>query len=80
MYLAPQKLRITLDAGRASALNYNRKTGEVQIILEPADEFTKTAYIRAEGPAVYRTDALKDSRGNYAVPLSGEKTVLKLLF
>jgi len=79
VYLAPQKLWITLDAGKVSALNYNRKTGEVQVVLEPADEFTKTAYVRVEGPGAYRTDAQIDSRGNYAVPLKGENTLLKLM-
>ncbi len=76
VYLAPEKLWITLDAGRVSSLNYNRSTREVELVLEPADEFTKMAYVRLEGP--YQITAPKDSRGNYTVPLSGEKTVLKL--
>lgn len=80
VYLAQRRLWVTLDAGKVSALNYNRKTGEVQVMLEPADEFTKTAYVRIETPEPYRTDAPEGSRGNYAVPLSGEKIVLKLLF
>ncbi|MCD8540762.1 MAG: DUF5695 domain-containing protein, partial [Leadbetterella sp.] len=73
IYLAPEKLWITLDAGRVSALKYNRKTREVQVVLEPADVFTQTAYVRTESPEPYRADAPKDSRGElYRGPGRGE--------
>jgi hypothetical protein len=78
VFIAPKKLWITLDAGKVDQVNYNTKTGEVQLVLAPADEFTKTAYINVQTPGKYEMKADRDERGNYKVALSSQPQTLSI--
>ncbi|MDA3880520.1 MAG: DUF5695 domain-containing protein [Prolixibacteraceae bacterium] len=48
VFIAPEKLWITLDAGSIRSLNYNPKTGDVQVTLEKGNDFTPKAYVHVE--------------------------------
>jgi uncharacterized protein affecting Mg2+/Co2+ transport len=78
VFIAPKKLWVTLDAGKVDNVNYNTKTGEVQLVLAPADEFTKTAYINVQTPGKYEMKADRDERGNYKVALSSQPQTLSI--
>ena len=51
VYIAPQGLWLTLDAGKFDSVEVNARTGVVRIGLTPADQFTPTAYLRVQQPA-----------------------------
>jgi hypothetical protein len=51
VYIAPAGLWISLDAGKIESVAYNMSTGEVNLKLEKADQFTPTAVIRITQPA-----------------------------
>ncbi len=48
VFIAPEKLWITLDAGAIRSLTYNPKDGEVKVTLEKGNQFTPKAYVHVE--------------------------------
>ncbi|MEH6408809.1 MAG: DUF5695 domain-containing protein, partial [Leeuwenhoekiella sp.] len=67
IYLTPEKLWITLDAGTFKTVTYNEKTHEVKLILNPKDEFTVYAYLRINND---KKLPFAKERGAYKIPLS----------
>lgn len=76
IFLAPEKVWITLEAGRVSTVKYNTKTKEVELILEGANEHTKNALVQINREV--KTSATKDERGFYKVELSEGENLFKL--
>ncbi|MBS1792788.1 MAG: hypothetical protein JSS81_02980 [Acidobacteria bacterium] len=86
LYIAPFGLWLTLDAGRFRSVVLDKRAKTLKIILDGADEFTKTAFLRIERPAKidgvgdFRpVDDLKTERGAFIVPLgaAGRQIVLR---
>ncbi len=83
-FIGEQKLWLTLDAGQFKAVKYNVKTHEIILILEPADDFTSTAYLNVSGIGEDKTGyelkgSAVNSRGSYEVKLEGKSVELKLV-
>lgn len=75
-YLAPLGLWLTLDAGRFKNVALNAATGEVRLVLDPADEHTPNAILRLQQPAAIEgvgnysgNPSWKMERGAYIIPL-----------
>jgi len=85
VYIAPFGLYLTLDRGAFESVTINPATGAVRVTLAPADEFTPTALLRVEQPAVvkgvggYRpVGTFAAERGGLVVPLGKGSTVVEL--
>ncbi|WP_443938707.1 DUF5695 domain-containing protein [Pedobacter sp. MW01-1-1] len=50
VYVAPAGLWISLDAGKIESMSFNPSTGQIQLTLQKADEFTPAAIVRIEKP------------------------------
>ncbi|SFW47967.1 hypothetical protein SAMN02927921_01837 [Sinomicrobium oceani] len=76
IYLAPEKLWLTLDAGTFEQLDYDPRSGVVEISLAARDEYTPVAYLNIEG----RTKKLpfKSEKGAYKIPLKKKTVRVKL--
>ncbi|MGF7141012.1 DUF5695 domain-containing protein [Roseimarinus sediminis] len=48
VFIAPEKLWLTLDAGSIRSLSYNPQNGEVQVTLEKGNSFTPKAFVHVE--------------------------------
>jgi len=75
VFIAPKQLWLTLDAGTFEKVIYNTKTDEVEITLNPANEFTPNAYLRINKdiPLPYTK-----VRGAYEIPLQKKSIQIKL--
>ena len=73
IYLAPEKLWLTLDAGAFEKITYNKKTNKVEIALAPRDEFTPTAYLNLNKEVNL---PFRKVRGAYAIELDSENTTI----
>tara|TARA_R110002020_G_scaffold174704_1_gene366193 strand:+ start:10767 stop:13457 length:2691 start_codon:yes stop_codon:yes gene_type:complete len=74
VYIAPKKLWLTLDAGTFEKVVYHTQTGEVEITLNSADEYTPNAYLRIN----HGMDLpFKKVRGAFEIPL--QKKQLRLI-
>lgn len=80
VFIAPRKLWVTLAAGKVENVNYNTKTGEVQLVLSPDDAYTKTAFIDINSPYSFKTTLEKEERGYYKVDLSNHTQTVRLSF
>lgn len=85
VYIAPVGLWLTLDAGELKSVTFYKKTSEVEIELEKADEHTPEAFLHVtttgkEGTSLeYNTAALtKNSLGSFTIALA-EKPVIVML-
>ncbi|MGS2761488.1 DUF5695 domain-containing protein [Sinomicrobium sp. M5D2P9] len=76
IYLAPEKLWLTLDAGSFKQVNYDPKSGEVELIINGKDKFTPVAYLTIEGAE--KKLPYKKEKGAYAIPLKRKETRIKL--
>ncbi len=77
IYIAPVGLWLTLDAGTFKSVTFNPETGKVNVLLNPADQYTPVAYLHIEHPAnrasasTYRlVGPSKMERGAYAINLT----------
>ncbi|MFB6318158.1 DUF5695 domain-containing protein [Saccharicrinis sp. FJH54] len=81
LFIAPENLWITLDAGNVDAVRYNSKTHEVILVLAPENDFTPKAFLRLEKdgkPVSSLKKYKKDSRGAWVVPLKKKSVEVKL--
>ncbi len=85
IYMAPEGLWVTLDAGKFTRARLDTKTGVVRVALAPATKYTPTAYLRVSQPArihgvgTYRpVGSFKMERGAYVVPLKHKATWVEL--
>jgi len=73
---------IVLEAGRIAAASYSPATGDIELTLDPADEFTSVARLAFEttvaGAARYETSAGILERGARTIPLSDAAIVVTL--
>ncbi|MBS1522105.1 MAG: hypothetical protein JST50_13970 [Bacteroidetes bacterium] len=83
VYIAQAGLWLTLDAGTFNKVSYNPTSGQVSILLDPADVYTPKAYLRIQQPAhpkaagKYKlTGKFDQERGAYVIPLT--KGLLKI--
>ncbi|TRZ43793.1 hypothetical protein DMZ48_08770 [Robertkochia solimangrovi] len=68
VFIAPENLWITMDAGTIRSVVYNEKTGEVNLQLNASDEYTPYAYIRTNKGEL----SFPSERGAYKVKLENE--------
>jgi hypothetical protein len=85
VYIAPMGLWLTLDAGTFSAVELNSKTGVVHVELTQGTQFTSTARLRIEQPAVLQgvgkyvpVRTVSSERGAYVIPLGKQITTFDL--
>ncbi|SFU52834.1 hypothetical protein SAMN05216480_10650 [Pustulibacterium marinum] len=76
IFIAQEKLWITLDAGTVESFSYNTKNENIELTLSPANSFTKTAYINIEGED-YTINASKEN-GAYVIPLETDSKVISV--
>lgn len=76
IYIAPEKMWLTLDAGTFKKVSYDGQTGQVEVTLNPKDEFTPVAYLRVEGEK--KKLPYKKVRGAYAVKLKNKEVRIAL--
>lgn len=79
-YLAPQKLYLTLDAGRFRQLTLGQD-GTVRLTLAPKDAHTRQAMLSIEAlGGAYRPKArLQKAEGRYVIPLGDGPTTVELV-
>ncbi len=83
IFIAPLNLWLTLDAGQFKTIIYNEKTGSVEVDFEPANEFTKNAYLRILSPDDEHKEIVlknyeKNERGLFVIPLKDSIVNVKL--
>ena len=71
IFIAPEDLWLTLDAGAFQDVYYNADDGSLEVVLMPKDEFTPFAFLRAKEDLNLNYEKV---RGAYKIPL-GEKAV-----
>lgn len=76
VFIAPQKLWLTLDAGSFKEVAYNHESGDVILTLDSKTAHTPFAYLRVEGSDVELP--FKKVRGAYQIELGKKETVIKL--
>ncbi len=74
IYITPRKLWLTLDAGTFKSVNYNVKTKAVEVVLNPKDKFTPSAFLRSSEDLKLK---FKKVRGAYKIPLRNKEIKLK---
>lgn len=77
VFIAPEGLLITLDAGSINKVDYNEKEKEVRLYLNPKNEYTPTAYLQSNKNVNL---PFKMDNGAYKIPLSEKESeiVIKL--
>jgi hypothetical protein len=85
IYIAPAGVWITLAAGQVQTVSYNATTKTIQLLLAPKDDFTPTAFIKIEQPALQKEtgnyivkNGAVDHRGFYPVTLNNASTTVEL--
>ena len=83
VFIAPANLWLTLDAGTIRSVSFNRTTDEIELELNPEDEYTKTAYLHLENKGANNTaytikEYNSDDLGVYKIPLANSVTFLKI--
>ena len=85
MYLAPEGLWLTLDAGQFEKAEIQETTHTIKLTFAPATAYTPAAYLRIEQPGQtsaaihYKPEAtLQQQRGAYVIPLGNKPVVLVL--
>jgi len=73
---------IVLETGKMSAASYSPTNGDIELTLDPADEFTTAARLTFEttvpGAARYETSAGVLERGARTIPLGNTPTLVTL--
>jgi hypothetical protein len=84
-YIAPLGLYLRLDAGRFQQVNYDPKSGQVELRFEAADAFTPQALLHIEQPAAIKglgrfapVQTFAVERGAFAIPLGAKTVTLRL--
>lgn len=75
VFIAPEGLWLTLDAGTFKAVTYNPVTGRVVVTLDNADAYTPKAYLRMQQLKNERYQVkgkVTIERGAYAIPLNSK--------
>jgi hypothetical protein len=72
-----------LDAGKITNVSFDKNSGEVQIELDKANEFTPNAYLRVKsfGSSDFESkmnNFHKNNRGQYEIPLKNEPQEIDL--
>jgi hypothetical protein len=82
VFLAEADLWLTLDGGKFARVEYDRSSGNVNVILDPADAFTSKAHLRVENTkaeTAYEPSAsLSKERGRYVIPLGKKEKSVQL--
>lgn len=81
VFLAEPGLWLTLDGGKFARVDYDRGSGSVNVILDPADPFTSKAHLRIESTkagAYQPRPALSKERSRYVIPLGKKETSIQL--
>ena len=85
VFIAPESVWLTLDAGHFKSVSYNSKLGEIKLEFENATEFTPEAFLHIAVLAdvltsgLYKTQNLeKDNQGALIVPLKTNNTEIVL--
>lgn len=76
IFIAPENLWITLDAGTVKKVIYDFKKREVEVILNAKDEFTPAAFLRSN---VELKKSYERDRGAYKIPLEEEEIRIRIL-
>lgn len=76
VFIASEKLWLTLDAGSFKKVIYNSKTGDVTLTLDSKSTHVPYAYLRVEGMDVELP--YKKVRGAYQIELGKKETEVKL--
>jgi hypothetical protein len=85
VFIAPEGLELSLDAGKFQSVSYNTKSGEIQVVLSPQNVFTPTALLQIETNNTSKTgkynlsDFSKNSRGLYEIPLKKKERSIQLI-
>lgn len=74
IFLAPENLWLTLDAGTFKKISYNTQNGEVSLTLNGKTEYAPIAYLRVDGPLKL---PYKKIRGAYEIKLKQDTTIIK---
>lgn len=74
IYITPRKLWLTLDAGTFKSVEYNTETKKVEVVLNPKDNFTSSAFLRSNEDLQIDFEKV---RGAYKIPLNNQKTTLQ---
>ena len=78
LFFGPEKLWLVLEAGRLAEAHFSPGSDEIMLLLEPGEKHTPVARLTIEGP--YRpAGTLAQEREGYAIPLSPEKTRVRLV-
>ncbi len=80
VFVAPKKTWVDLAAGTIDEVNYNTKTGEVELIFGQGTEHTPVAFFTVSTPDKFDIDTDKDERGFYKVELGKDKKKLRIRF
>ncbi|MDC6365875.1 MULTISPECIES: DUF5695 domain-containing protein [Flavobacteriaceae] len=74
LFIAPQKLWLTLDAGTFEKVVYNTKTGTVELTLNGKTEYTPNAFLRVNKEINLPYEKI---RGAYRIPLNKSSVQLQ---
>jgi hypothetical protein len=79
VYLAPERLYVTLQSGTFEAVEYSTRTGEVRLLIAPGDALTPRARFRIEqaGEVTYRP-GLPVEAGSFDLPLGPKGAEVRL--
>jgi len=77
LFVAPEKAWLVLEAGRLAEARYEPGSGEIELLLEPADDHTPAARLIVAG-SHRPTSALAQEREAYVIPLTGSETHIRL--
>lgn len=82
VFIAPEHLWITLNAGKIKRIAYNDKTGEIKLMLEPMDNYTKYAVLNITNPSGatsgYHTNGIKALGNMYKFKLDSKSITITL--
>ncbi len=84
IYLAPMGLWLTLDAGTFEEIELDTRENRVRVGLSPATQFTQTARLHVEQPAIHGgkkflpVQPFNQERGAFVVPLIKETQQIEL--
>ncbi|ANI90670.1 hypothetical protein A9P82_07180 [Arachidicoccus ginsenosidimutans] len=85
VFLAPEKLWITLDAGNLKSIRYNERSKEIRLTLMPKDSFTEQAVLQISSstgnlvPYYFTSETgITKQDNNYTVQLKNQEIVLAL--
>jgi hypothetical protein len=84
VFIAPQRVFLTLESGAFDAVEIDPKTGVVRVTLAPATPHVPQARLRVERPGMASGDAYRPAgdvpidRGAYVIPLRSSSVTVEL--